>query len=288
MPDELVSSRLAPATAGRTLVVDAAGLADANAVKVGPTGAGTAQTARDLGASVLLSAGSGTGQLDFTAGVVKANLAQILGTALTETAGQIAAAFKKFFNVALPVATTESVNQTGDSYARLGAAGAGLTAVPWNAAWDAEVQSEVADALETAIADSVPADGANAIHQANAVYDRSASAGCRCQWYDHDDLQAGWRNAVVHDHPERCDKPDDDDEDRLMSLRDLLTFGLGPSAVSTVTVTTTVRSTSTSHRSMARFLTVTASTKRAPAMAGGKRGVAVTRSLRYCARRWIR
>ena len=29
----------------------------------------------------------------------------------------------------------------------LGTAGAGLTAVPWNAAWDAEVQSEVADAL---------------------------------------------------------------------------------------------------------------------------------------------
>lgn len=59
--------------------------------------------------------------------------------------------------------------QTGDSFARLGApagasiaadiaaieaqtddigaAGAGLSAVPWNAAWDAEVQSEVADAL---------------------------------------------------------------------------------------------------------------------------------------------
>lgn len=29
----------------------------------------------------------------------------------------------------------------------IGTAGAGLTAVPWNAAWDAEVQSEVADAL---------------------------------------------------------------------------------------------------------------------------------------------
>lgn len=29
----------------------------------------------------------------------------------------------------------------------IGAAGVGLTAVPWNAAWDAEVQSEVADAL---------------------------------------------------------------------------------------------------------------------------------------------
>lgn len=61
-----------------------------------------------------------------------------------------------------------------------------------------------------------------------------------------------------------------------MSLRDLLTFGLGPvtGSVSTVTVTNTVRS--TSQRSMARFLTVTASTKRAPAIAGGKRGVAAT------------
>lgn len=59
--------------------------------------------------------------------------------------------------------------QTGDSFARLGApagasvsadiaaveaqtddigvAGAGLTAIPWNAAWDAEVESECADAL---------------------------------------------------------------------------------------------------------------------------------------------
>lgn len=61
--------------------------------------------------------------------------------------------------------------QTGDSFARLGApagasvsadiaaieaqtddigaAGAGLTAVPWNSSWDAEVQSEVQDAIET-------------------------------------------------------------------------------------------------------------------------------------------
>jgi len=33
----------------------------------------------------------------------------------------------------------------------IGAAGAGLTAVPWNAAWDAEVQSEVADGLNAAM-----------------------------------------------------------------------------------------------------------------------------------------
>jgi len=42
---------------------------------------------------------------------------------------------------------TGNTPQTGDSYARIGAAGAGLTAVPWNASWDAEVQSECADAL---------------------------------------------------------------------------------------------------------------------------------------------
>lgn len=63
-------SALRPATAGRTLVVDGSGLADANAVKLGPTGAGTAQTARDIGASVLLSSGSGSGQILLASGQV--------------------------------------------------------------------------------------------------------------------------------------------------------------------------------------------------------------------------
>lgn len=61
-------------------------------------------------------------------------------------------------------AYTGNTAQTGDSYAivnsgthgnaaikgyvdDIGTAGAGLTAVPWNAAWDAEVQSECTDAL---------------------------------------------------------------------------------------------------------------------------------------------
>ncbi len=48
---------LQPATAGRTLVVDAAGLADANVVKVGPTGSGTAQTAANIGSLVAKFAG---------------------------------------------------------------------------------------------------------------------------------------------------------------------------------------------------------------------------------------
>lgn len=84
--------------------------------------------------AVIVQAGTGTGQLDFTSGVVKANLAQILGTALTETAGQLAGAFKKFFNIAAPAATmdhgvlvdtvttyTGNTPQTGDNFTRLGA-----------------------------------------------------------------------------------------------------------------------------------------------------------------------
>jgi hypothetical protein len=127
---------VAGASGGLPLSVDASGRVDVLKIN------GTSQTARDVGASVLLSAGTGTGQLDFTSGVVKANLAQILGTALTETAGQIAAGFKKFFNIATPAATmdhlvlvdtvttyTGNTPQTGDAFARIGAAGAGLTAL---------------------------------------------------------------------------------------------------------------------------------------------------------------
>lgn len=75
---------------------------------------GTTQTGRDIGASVLVSSGAGAGQLDVTGGVVKANLAQILGTALTETAGQIAAAFKKLFNVATPTAQADNLPLNAD------------------------------------------------------------------------------------------------------------------------------------------------------------------------------
>lgn len=64
----------------KDVVIDAAGLVDSTTVKAGPSGSGTAQTARDLGASVLLSTGVGTGQLDFTNGVVKSNVTQLLGT----------------------------------------------------------------------------------------------------------------------------------------------------------------------------------------------------------------
>jgi hypothetical protein len=71
------------------------------------------------GDAMLVTAGTGAGQLDFTAGVLKCNLVQILGTALTETTGYLAAGFKKFFNIETPVLTVASVNQTGDAYAKV-------------------------------------------------------------------------------------------------------------------------------------------------------------------------
>lgn len=124
--------------------VFASGRPEVNASHVG----GTSQTGRDLGASVLLSSGTGTGQLDVTSGVPKVNLTQILGTALTETAGLIAAGFKKFFNVVSPTGTINSLpDAVPDAVGGLPVTGTRLTAIPWNSAWDAEVQSEAADAL---------------------------------------------------------------------------------------------------------------------------------------------
>lgn len=83
-------------------------VASGSAGSLPTTGTGANQLSVSSG-QVILQSGTGAGQLDFTSGVVKSNLAQILGTALTETAGQIAAAFRKFFNVASPTGTVNSI-----------------------------------------------------------------------------------------------------------------------------------------------------------------------------------
>jgi hypothetical protein len=109
---------LNPATAGRTVVVDANGLIDATTVKLGPSGSATAQAARDIGTSVLLSTGTGTGQLDFTDGIVKSNLWAVLSTVLTESVGgYLAAAYKKFFDVATPTSDMNTITAVGTATA---------------------------------------------------------------------------------------------------------------------------------------------------------------------------
>lgn len=127
-----------PITPAVQLLVDANGRVDV--IKV----AGTTQTARDLGASVLLSAGTGTGQLDFTSGVVKANATQILGTAVSTpaTAGILDINVKNMNNVSGSAITTikavqglttadtiatytGNTVQTGDSFAVVKSGGTG-------------------------------------------------------------------------------------------------------------------------------------------------------------------
>lgn len=67
----------------------------------------------------LFTRGTGAGQINQDAnGRIDANVKSIIGTTLTETsAGYLSAGFKKLFDVAVPVLTAASVNQTGDSYA---------------------------------------------------------------------------------------------------------------------------------------------------------------------------
>lgn len=123
-------------------------LLDVNTSQLG----GTSQTGRDIGASVLLSPGTGTGQISLSSGQVT------VGTNNDKSGYSLT-------NLTVQASTTLATGthnpQTGDSYAylgtNLGAAGANATeaggtgdhlnAIPWNAAWDAEVQSECADAL---------------------------------------------------------------------------------------------------------------------------------------------
>lgn len=100
-------SALMPSTAGRTLVVDAAGLADANMVKAGPSGSGAAVPAGAIPNAVAGAAGG-----LFIAGSNAAlTIASITCTGTFSIGG------------------TSNVAQTGDSYARLGApAGASVSA----------------------------------------------------------------------------------------------------------------------------------------------------------------
>ena len=81
-------SALRPVTDGRELVVDAAGLADANTVKVGPTAAGTAQTAGDIMADTndiqtRLPATLVGGRMDSSVGAMSAAGVQAIWDALT-------------------------------------------------------------------------------------------------------------------------------------------------------------------------------------------------------------
>lgn len=111
-----------PATSGRSIVVDASGLVDATTVKVGPTGAGTAQTAADLkavlGAPAGASVSADIAAVKVDTAAVKAQTDKLAFT----VANQIDANVIDWKGSAAPA-------MTGDAFARLGApAGASVSA----------------------------------------------------------------------------------------------------------------------------------------------------------------
>lgn len=73
----------AGASGGLPLGVDSSGRVDVLKIN------GTSQTARDIGASVLLSSGTGTGQLSITSGIAAVNTTQFAGSAVVATTGKL-------------------------------------------------------------------------------------------------------------------------------------------------------------------------------------------------------
>lgn len=97
-----------------TLSIDSSGRVDV--AKIG----GTSQTARDIGASVLLSSGTGTGQVSLSSGAVT------VGTNNDKTGYSLTNLTVQSSTI---LATGTHNPQTGDSFARIGSTGSGLTSL---------------------------------------------------------------------------------------------------------------------------------------------------------------
>jgi hypothetical protein len=126
---------LNPATAGRQLVVDTSGLADATMVKVGPTGSGTVQTAGDIIGDTndiqgRLPASLTGGKMESNIGSVTAGIiaaASFAANALDAVWSTAARILTAATNITSTGGTT--VPQTGDSFTRIGApVGASISA----------------------------------------------------------------------------------------------------------------------------------------------------------------
>ena len=153
--------------------------ADVAAVKVD-----TAATLADTGTDgVVVAAASKTGYaLTATTGLGNqtANITGNLSGSVGSVTGHTPQTGDSFARLGAPAGASVSADiaaieaQTDD----IGAAGAGLTAVPWNAAWDAEVQSEVFDALDAAFTDATGL-------TANGLLDRIRTLG----WIERNKLE---------------------------------------------------------------------------------------------------
>lgn len=104
-----------------TMVIDAAGLVDSTVVKVGPTGAGTAQTAKDIGGAVPAAAAGASGGLMISgSNAGTTTLGALTVTGATTLTGNVALAD------GLSIASPSTTNRAGLSVAGNGT-GAGMS-----------------------------------------------------------------------------------------------------------------------------------------------------------------
>jgi hypothetical protein len=140
---------LKPTTAGRALDVSAGGEAGIDLANVGsPTTtlnlSGTTISTSQQVASVSGAVGSVTGSVGSVTGAVGSVTGNVGGSvvgsvaSVTGAVGSIGAGGITSASFATGAIDANAMNVTGSEF----------TAIPWNAAWDAEVQSEVQDAIE--------------------------------------------------------------------------------------------------------------------------------------------
>ncbi len=125
-------------TAGITLGVDHDSVTGLNLLTIVATGANGYEAGKDYNLVIT------TGTVDSVSvvGEVVGTFSLEAGAAFTRLGAPAGA------SIAADIATVDTVvDSILVDTAEIGAAGAGLTAIPWNSAWDAEVQSECNDAL---------------------------------------------------------------------------------------------------------------------------------------------
>jgi len=93
-----------------------------------------------------------TGSDGATLATAQANYAPATATALGATLATAQANYAPATATALSTVST-TIGAAGAGLTEAGGTGDHLTAMPWNAAWDAEVESEVNDAIDTAISE---------------------------------------------------------------------------------------------------------------------------------------
>ena len=151
-----------PTTAGRTLDVSAAGEAGIDWANIGGATSAAVLSGTTIGTLTTytgntVQTGDAFARLGAPAGAsVSADIAIIEGQ--TDDIGVAGAGL-----TAIPWNATWDAEVESEVDDALGAGtGTALTAIPWNAAWDTEVQSEVTDALTAALTEGYATDGSTA------------------------------------------------------------------------------------------------------------------------------